>query len=153
MNWEAIGAIGEVAGALAVFGTLLYLGLQMVQVRGDLHLASLRDINQQFSDIYNLISASPELAKLLFKAGADEPSLTPWEMTMLDNHFNAHMSGYQTIFAQIDTGALKLVREEIEQIMAGFFEEPWVPGAWERIKKYHMGEWRELVDSRMPDNN
>ena len=59
MNWEAIGAIGEVAGALAVFGTLLYLALQMVQVRGELHLASLRDINQQFSDIYNLISASP----------------------------------------------------------------------------------------------
>ena len=69
----------------------------MKQVQSELHLASLREANRQFGDIYNLVSASPELAKLLAKADAGEPSLTPWETTMLDNHFNAHMAGYQTI--------------------------------------------------------
>ena len=29
MNWEAIGAIGEVVGATAVFVSLLYLALQI----------------------------------------------------------------------------------------------------------------------------
>ena len=29
MNWEAIGAIGEVLGALAVIGSLVYLALQI----------------------------------------------------------------------------------------------------------------------------
>ena len=29
MNWEAIGAIGEVLGAFAVVATLLYLALQV----------------------------------------------------------------------------------------------------------------------------
>ena len=31
MNWEAIGAVGEILGALAVLLTLLYLGLQLKQ--------------------------------------------------------------------------------------------------------------------------
>ena len=31
MNWEAIGAIGEVAGAVAVFASLVYLALQIRQ--------------------------------------------------------------------------------------------------------------------------
>jgi hypothetical protein len=31
MNWEAIGAIGEVAGAIAVFATLVYLAIQIRQ--------------------------------------------------------------------------------------------------------------------------
>ena len=29
MNWDAVGAVGEVIGALAVFGTLVYLALQI----------------------------------------------------------------------------------------------------------------------------
>jgi hypothetical protein len=31
MNWEAIGALGEILGALAVFGTLVYLAIQIKQ--------------------------------------------------------------------------------------------------------------------------
>jgi hypothetical protein len=31
MNWEAIGAIGEVGGAIAVVATLLYLAAQIRQ--------------------------------------------------------------------------------------------------------------------------
>ena len=153
MNWEAIGAIGEFVGALAVFGTLVYLALQMKQVRSEIHLGSLRNANQQFGNIYNSVSASPELAKLLIKADADEPSLTPWEMTMLDNHFNAHMAGYETLFEQVDTGALKISLEEIERIMAAFFEAPWVPGAWERTKKIYLEEFRERIERITPHNS
>jgi hypothetical protein len=29
MNWDAIGAIGEIAGAVAVFGSLVYLAIQI----------------------------------------------------------------------------------------------------------------------------
>ncbi len=31
MNWDAIGALGEIAGAVAVFASLVYLALQMRQ--------------------------------------------------------------------------------------------------------------------------
>ena len=31
MNWEAIGAVGEVAGAIGVIATLLYLAAQIRQ--------------------------------------------------------------------------------------------------------------------------
>lgn len=31
MNWDAVGAIGEIAGAIAVFLTLLYLAVQLKQ--------------------------------------------------------------------------------------------------------------------------
>ena len=31
MNWEAMGAIGEISGAIAVFATLVYLSIQIKQ--------------------------------------------------------------------------------------------------------------------------
>ncbi len=36
LNWEAIGAIGEVVGAIAVIGTLAYLAIQIRHGRTDL---------------------------------------------------------------------------------------------------------------------
>ena len=42
MNWEAVGAIGEVVGALGVIATLLYLAIQIrrstAQARSDSHI-------------------------------------------------------------------------------------------------------------------
>ena len=49
MNWEAIGALGEIIGATAVFGTLLYLAIQIKQVRSELHISSLRETNHMAS--------------------------------------------------------------------------------------------------------
>ena len=31
INWEAIGAVGEIAGAIAVIATIFYLSLQIRQ--------------------------------------------------------------------------------------------------------------------------
>ncbi len=43
MSWEALGALGEIVGAVAVVGTLLYLAIQIRQVKAELHLSSLRE--------------------------------------------------------------------------------------------------------------
>ena len=152
MNWEAIGAIGEIVGALVVFGTLLYLALQMKQVRAEVHLASFRDTNRQFGNVFTSASASPDLAKALAKADEDVSSLTQWELKLLDNHLNALMAAWETVVEQIDTGALKVPREEVISLIGPYLDESWAPGAWERIKKYHLGDFRAVVESQLPGN-
>ena len=32
MNWDALGAMGEIVGALAVFATLAYLAIQIARI-------------------------------------------------------------------------------------------------------------------------
>ena len=41
MNWESIGAIGEVLGAIGVIATLLYLSVQIRQNTRAMHGATL----------------------------------------------------------------------------------------------------------------
>lgn len=36
MNWQAIGAIGEIMGVMAVFLSLIYLGIQIKTMRDSL---------------------------------------------------------------------------------------------------------------------
>ena len=68
MNWEAIGALGEVAGALTVFATLVYLATQIRQSRK----ATLADIYQsrahsRGANTLQIALNSPDFHKILFK--------------------------------------------------------------------------------------
>ena len=59
MNWDAIGAIGQMLGSVAVFVTLGYLAVQIKHARGEVR----RSINQSRSETirqFNMAYASDE---------------------------------------------------------------------------------------------
>ena len=80
MNWDALGAIGEVVGALAVFGTLVYLALQIrvqnqqLKIQNEQaelqHAETRMASNQQYiksvADIALSVANNPELTKSIF---------------------------------------------------------------------------------------
>ena len=80
MNWDALGAIGEVVGALAVFGTLVYLALQIriqnqqlkIQNKqaelqhAETRLASNQQYIKSMADTTVSVAHNPELTKLIY---------------------------------------------------------------------------------------
>ena len=64
MNWEAIGAIGEILGALAVVLTLAYLATQVRQNSLGMKVSTKLEITRQFSDYTDLLLKHPDLADL-----------------------------------------------------------------------------------------
>jgi len=64
MNWNAMGAIGELVGAVAVVITLIYLAAQIRQnTRSNRNLA-LQTISNQSADWLCLITQSSEVARI-----------------------------------------------------------------------------------------
>lgn len=49
MDWDALGAIGEILGAVAVFLTLLYLAAQIRQTNKMARFETTREIMGQFN--------------------------------------------------------------------------------------------------------
>ena len=81
MNWDAIGAIGEIVGASAVLITLIYLATQVGR-SNELSLFSVsKEIVNQFNDLNRLVTTDSELRQLLKKTG----ELTPDEEEQLYN--------------------------------------------------------------------
>jgi hypothetical protein len=69
MNWEAIGAIGEVAGAAGVVATLIYLAVQIRQNTRSVEAATYQSVAESLADAsYRLLNApsSPIDRLLLF---------------------------------------------------------------------------------------
>src|SRR5210317_2003544 len=65
MNWDAIGAVGELLGALVVIATLLYLARQLSQT-GKISKSSVaRELQQKYTDLYTLIASDPGINALV----------------------------------------------------------------------------------------
>jgi hypothetical protein len=75
MNWEAIGAIGEIVGALAVFLTLIYLAIQIRQNTRAVQASAIDSANSQVSTIRMHIFSDSEVANIYRRGNEDPTSL------------------------------------------------------------------------------
>ena len=76
MNWDAIGAIGEVVGALAVFATLVYLARQIRESNKHAKSTSSKDVMNGFGEV-NALATQASLATALAKMRGEVGEVTP----------------------------------------------------------------------------
>ena len=72
MNWEAIGAVGEVGGAIAVVVTLIYLAAQIRQNTRGMHEAASRETASQFDRLAEGILLDPK-SQEMYKIATGDP--------------------------------------------------------------------------------
>jgi len=73
MNWEAIGAVGETVGALAVLVTLVYLSIQIRQNTKSVQAAAVDSANSQVSRIREVIFSDAGVANM-YRRGNEDPA-------------------------------------------------------------------------------
>ena len=76
MNWDAIGAMGEIVGALAVCLTLVYLASQIRDSRKTTLAQSIDSIHSSWNREINKTGENLETAGIMAKAVADYPNLS-----------------------------------------------------------------------------
>ena len=150
MSWEAIGALAELAGATAVFGTLLYLAIQVKHLKSELHISSLRETNQMGNEVRASLSESPDLAKVVAKARIGD-SLEAWEIIMLDSYFVRSLSAWELTLEQLHSGALQAPRESVIGALANSLNEPWQVEAWERSRELFPPNFQRVIDRQLTD--
>ena len=145
MNWDAIGAIGEILGAVAVVVTLLYLTAQLKQNSLQIRLNSSQTAASNYSgNIIGVLSDAGSLA--LFRKGLQSfASLSADEQA----GFHAIMLGFHTSFSQnlhlFDEGVIS------EALFSSWAED------WVRILKCPgAAEWwsgfRGMLDAELQAN-
>jgi len=65
VDWNAIGALGEIVGAIAVIGTLIYLARQIRQSAINSRASQISMLNHSYAALNDLIVASPHAISAL----------------------------------------------------------------------------------------
>lgn len=79
MNWEAISAIGQFIGAIAVIITIIYLAIQMKQNTAAVATSTYESTMTGFNDINVIVASTPELASIINRGCMNTDKLTETE--------------------------------------------------------------------------
>ena len=150
MNWDAIGAIGEIIGATAVVASLVYLAVQIQSQNRESRMSSMHDISVGYRD--NLAAmAEVDASDLFTKAFDDYDSLTRAETLRLIAGVSRNYRVWEEAFLLYQSGYLeKRTWETMLRQFSGYASVRPFYEVWAMRKQYFDEEFQEFVDSLDP---
>ena len=148
MNWEAIGAIGEIVGAIAVIATLAYLAIQVRQNAQATQSASHHAITDSLNHGNIAMAQDAELAQIWVTGLMDRSSLTDVERERFDSLLRAFFHVFDSLFyaASNGTGARNLLQAE-EKGFSHLMDLPGVNDWWKHNPYAYSAEFRTYMES------
>ena len=109
MNWDAIGAVGEIVGAAAVVLTLLYLALQVRGQNRQSRSMSAKELVREMNEGRALLLVNESLAELaLSLRNEDFSEASDRELLRATTYFEMFVSTYWAEFESIKNGTSNL---------------------------------------------
>jgi hypothetical protein len=125
MNWEAISAIGQIVGALAVLITLIYLAVQLKQNTAAVATSTYESTMTGFNDINVVVASEPELASLLDRGCQNPSTLNSNEIVQFNFILRCYTNQWWKLYKLYERGNLPLGEWKIfAQEASQFFEQP-----------------------------
>jgi hypothetical protein len=142
MNWNALGAIGEIVGAVAVVITLIYVAVQMRQNSRQVaentkvtRLAAREATQQAFSRFRRLIASSPDLAELYLKGCADYRALAVADRMRFGSLLQENLLAWNLRYLHIRDGLQEAETWERQKpLLVSTLTQPGIRYWWDRNK-------------------
>ena len=106
MNWEAMGAIGEVAGAVGVIATLGYLAVQIRQNTSSVRASSFQEAVRDMATASDVLASNAELSRIWRAGLRDLDGLEPDERQQFAAYALGLFRRMENIFFQTRHGTL-----------------------------------------------
>jgi len=160
MNWEALGALGEIVGAAAVVISLVYLARQ---IRMSNRLAQAEAWRTAVSGVTTLNAAfgvNPRFDQLVTRVmqGEDVSEFEPDDAAILTSHMVSIANIYEQVFREVRDGVLD--QRALDEFFVGrflfesrFFRTRWAGGIRNALGKPFV-EWAERTHNMsLPDRD
>jgi len=151
MSWEAVGAVGELLGAIGVIVSLLYLATQIRQNTQSIRANTYQDFTRESAEITRAALLSSDLLEELRPILTGERRFDPAR----DQRFHVVCGLYAR---NLQVGFLETQRGRIDERMfdsyASYHIEHWVAGPgwadwWALNRKHFDPEFTAWIDSRI----
>lgn len=146
MDWDAIGAIGEIVGALAVVISLVYLGAQIRNQNRESRSAAVREILEGFRTEISAFRNS-DLAELLKRGGQEFEALSDTEKIQFIAMIQGPFRLWEEAYLQYEDDRLsKQLWNGIHAQMRDFFSMKGTQKVWELRAHTYSEDFQAYVD-------
>ena len=149
MNWDAIGAIGEVIGGGAVIITLIYLAAQVRDNTRVSESEAYRDGTAIWNDVFEMLMNAD--GQLLMSALRSYKDLEPFEKQKFDTLMVTVTTALESNLAMIDGNVLDdEANIAVEGFLKRYFAYEGTLEWWESGKSGCAPDVQAWIDSRFP---
>lgn len=147
MNWDAIGAIGEIIGASAVVVSLVYLALQIRSQSTQAKLSSLREMSRELRGTTAMF-ADRGISEIFVRANEDYNSLSDAESVQLIVLTTNIFRAWENAFLESRVGNLdESVWQALSREYAQTIGIPAFQHIWGLRKQNYDSGFQKYVDS------
>ena len=145
MNWDAMGAIAEVLGAIGVIGTLMYLAVELRKSTTATRQQSYHSIVTRRTEIFDGIVRDRKLMDI-WMTGFSGGDLDELDSNRFFYQTTNYMSHFQDVYMQFRAGTVESKVWEAERRMLGAsLPQPGFLSWWQEAEQYFMPEFVEAV--------
>lgn len=154
MNWEAVGAIGEIVGAIAVIATLIYLAIQIRDSAQASRSAAVTDATGGIQAWYQELGSNPQAAELFLHGMSNPDALSQQDQFQFLMLVHGIFLGFQRSYFLSQAGTLDVgLRDSIGTAVHAVNHLPGIHFYWRQRKVFFQPEfvaWVEDLLSRKP---
>jgi hypothetical protein len=146
MNWDAIGAVGEIMGAAAVVISLLYLGVQIRSQTRQARFAAAHDISLGFREAMDHFSG-PHVSQIYIKGLSGIDDLEDFELFQLLLGSLKMLRVWEEAFYLHQEGQLHGKHwAGVNRQCMSYMKVPTFKHTWEIRAQFFGEEFREMVE-------
>jgi len=151
MNWEAIGAIGETLGAMAVVVSLVYLAIQIRIQNRESRISTINGLTEQWNALLASIAQDEELsstwAQGLRGAEFDEPEEVRFRAIA-----NSYLHIMEGLYLQhIDGRFDDRLWSGVDGSLTDLLPAPGIRRFWSGRRHWYSLEFQAFVETRMAE--
>ena len=150
MDWEAIGAIGEVLGAVGVILTLGYLAIQIRQNTRALRAASIDSTTQIANGIRSDLFSNPEITAIYANGLGDVDALNKLERERFRLLMTNALWALWNAYNQAKLGDSQSWEAQ-KPMMRRFLSQPGGQWYWQTYREEFAQDFQAEVDAALSD--
>ena len=147
MNWEAIGATGELIGALAVVITLIYVGVQVRHSAGAVRSAAANDASVAMQNWYLEMGSNRQASDIWFNAMTSPEPLSTHDEFQFMMSMHAVLLGMQNSYFLSQEGTLDAeFQEAITTAIVAVKNLPGMDRYWRQRRGFFHTGFAQYID-------
>ena len=151
MNWDAIGALGEILGAMAVIGSLLFVGVQIRSNTRATQIATTHNLTDIFLTVAAKISEDPEMARIWAQQSRDISVLSASDLQRLVPLNVMVLRSFEDVFHHHQAGQMSdEMWEGWQAFILTICSYHGVRSIWESRKYYYSRSFQAFLDNPPP---